>query len=189
LAWSWVQKTSMQWERVDNLFFFYVKIRQGTTYVCMLFSLHTGVGQAHVYSANGHCAAFLANIDNRRKVTVHFRGQSYLLPPWSVSILPDCKKVIFNTAQVTQLSFPVLQLLNSSWYQEEKRKRWLIYLCSSLMLLTEKHKFDLKVHQCLSDWGTFCCKLIWWTISVQWEWLFFVVKLLHITSQQRTMEL
>jgi hypothetical protein len=58
------------------------------------------VGQAHVYSANGHCAAFLANIDNRRKVTVHFRGQSYLLPPWSVSILPDCKKVIFNTAQV-----------------------------------------------------------------------------------------
>ncbi|CAK9879498.1 unnamed protein product [Sphagnum jensenii] len=55
--------------------------------------------EAHVYSANGHCAAFLANIDNRRKVTVHFRGQSYLLPPWSVSILPDCKKVIFNTAQ------------------------------------------------------------------------------------------
>jgi len=105
-----------------TFFFFYVKIKQGTTYVCILFSLHTGVGQAHVYSANGHCAAFLANIDNRRKVTVRFQGQSYLLPPWSVSILPDCKKVIFNTAQVTRLSLPVLQLLNSSWYQEGEKK-------------------------------------------------------------------
>ncbi|MCO5567146.1 hypothetical protein L7F22_020834 [Adiantum nelumboides] len=35
---------------------------------------------------------------------VTFRGLSYRLPAWSVSILPDCKKVVFNTAQVNSQS-------------------------------------------------------------------------------------
>jgi hypothetical protein len=62
-------------------------------------SLCSSVKQAHVYSGGGHCAAFLANIDTSN-VTVQFQGQSYLLPGWSVSILPDCNNVVFNTAQV-----------------------------------------------------------------------------------------
>lgn len=56
--------------------------------------------EAHEYSANGHCAAFLANIDSENSVTVQFQGESYVLPAWSVSILPDCKNVAFNTAQI-----------------------------------------------------------------------------------------
>lgn len=55
--------------------------------------------EVHVYSGGGHCAAFLANIDTS-SVTVQFQGQSYVLPGWSVSILPDCNNVVFNTAQV-----------------------------------------------------------------------------------------
>lgn len=32
---------------------------------------------------------------------VVFRNVSYFLPAWSVSILPDCKNVAFNTAKVS----------------------------------------------------------------------------------------
>ncbi|KAF5947231.1 hypothetical protein HYC85_013188 [Camellia sinensis] len=56
--------------------------------------------QAHVFSSkSGDCAAFLSNyhLDTTSRVT--FRGVHYDLPPWSISILPDCKNVVFNTAK------------------------------------------------------------------------------------------
>lgn len=57
--------------------------------------------QAHVYRDNRNkCAAFLANIDEHSSATVKFLNQAYSLPPWSVSILPDCRNVAFNTAKV-----------------------------------------------------------------------------------------
>lgn len=70
--------------------------------------------EAHVYKYSGEskvanmtvirktekCAAFLANIDSHSSATVHFNGKVFHLPPWSVSILPDCKNVVFNTAKV-----------------------------------------------------------------------------------------
>ncbi|WOH16242.1 hypothetical protein DCAR_0935792 [Daucus carota subsp. sativus] len=46
------------------------------------------------------CAAFLANIDEHKAADIEFLGQVYTLPPWSVSILPDCRHVAFNTAKV-----------------------------------------------------------------------------------------
>lgn len=49
---------------------------------------------------SGVCAAFLANIGTQSDATVTFNGKSYHLPAWSVSILPDCRNVVFNTAQV-----------------------------------------------------------------------------------------
>ncbi|KAJ9701106.1 hypothetical protein PVL29_006451 [Vitis rotundifolia] len=67
--------------------------------------------EAHVYrvkeslystqSGNGSsCSAFLANIDEHKTASVTFLGQVYKLPPWSVSILPDCRTTVFNTAKV-----------------------------------------------------------------------------------------
>ncbi|KAK9933102.1 hypothetical protein M0R45_020311 [Rubus argutus] len=71
--------------------------------------------EAHVYSTEVHtkglnftwigksqsgCSAFLANIDEHKAASVTFLGQKYSLPPWSVSILPDCRNVVFNTAKV-----------------------------------------------------------------------------------------
>ncbi|XP_038695557.1 beta-galactosidase-like isoform X2 [Tripterygium wilfordii] len=57
--------------------------------------------EAHVfwYKAGG-CCAFLANYDTQWEVNVTHQNLPYTLPRWSISILPDCKKVIFNTAQV-----------------------------------------------------------------------------------------
>ncbi|KAG5566744.1 hypothetical protein RHGRI_002326 [Rhododendron griersonianum] len=57
--------------------------------------------EASVYkTGSGLCAAFLANIDTQSDATVNFNGNSYQLPPWSVSILPDCKNVVLNTAKI-----------------------------------------------------------------------------------------
>lgn len=57
--------------------------------------------QAHVYSSEaGDCAAFLSNYDTKSSVRVMFNNMHYNLPPWSISILPDCRNVVFNTAKV-----------------------------------------------------------------------------------------
>ncbi|KVI10712.1 Galactose-binding domain-like protein, partial [Cynara cardunculus var. scolymus] len=61
--------------------------------------------QAHVFSSKtGGCAAFLANYHINSSATVVFRNNHYHLLPWSISILPDCKNVAFNTAQVGRTS-------------------------------------------------------------------------------------
>ncbi|XP_047960963.1 beta-galactosidase 13-like [Salvia hispanica] len=46
------------------------------------------------------CAAFLINNNSRVLETVKFRGDEYYLPAKSVSILPDCKTVVFNSQAV-----------------------------------------------------------------------------------------
>lgn len=59
--------------------------------------------QAHVFSnGKGSCAAFLANYDTNSAARIMFNKMHYNLPPWSISILPDCKNVVFNTAKVSQ---------------------------------------------------------------------------------------
>ncbi|KAK7349245.1 hypothetical protein VNO77_06456 [Canavalia gladiata] len=57
--------------------------------------------EAHVFkSKSGACAAFLANFNPRSYATVAFGNQHYNLPPWSISILPNCKHTVYNTARV-----------------------------------------------------------------------------------------
>ncbi|KAL8127135.1 hypothetical protein AgCh_014162 [Apium graveolens] len=72
--------------------------------------------QAHVFSGNhGHCAAFLTNIDNNAAARVKFNNMHYNLPPWSVSILPDCRNVVFNTAKVKSQTSRIQMLPTSSF--------------------------------------------------------------------------
>ncbi|KAG6388530.1 hypothetical protein SASPL_149958 [Salvia splendens] len=57
--------------------------------------------EAHVFrSKNGACAAFLANYDQHSYATVSLWNRHYNLPPWSISILPDCKNTVYNTARI-----------------------------------------------------------------------------------------
>ncbi|KAL5563083.1 hypothetical protein UlMin_032830 [Ulmus minor] len=57
--------------------------------------------QSHVFSSKeGGCAAFLSNYDTKSATRVTFNNRQYKLPAWSISILPDCKNVVFNTARV-----------------------------------------------------------------------------------------
>ncbi|GMP98707.1 hypothetical protein CsSME_00046496 [Camellia sinensis var. sinensis] len=61
--------------------------------------------EAGVYkTGSGLCAAFLANVDTQSDATVNFNGNSYNLPAWSVSILPDCKNVVLNTAKINSVA-------------------------------------------------------------------------------------
>ncbi|XVE94635.1 hypothetical protein REPUB_Repub02eG0025900 [Reevesia pubescens] len=57
--------------------------------------------QAHVFSPRqGSCAAFLSNYHMKSAARVMFNNRHYNLPPWSISVLPDCRNVAFNTAIV-----------------------------------------------------------------------------------------
>ncbi|GMI81634.1 beta-galactosidase 8 [Hibiscus trionum] len=60
--------------------------------------------EAAVYKTGSVCSAFLANVDPKSDATVKFNGNSYLLPAWSVSILPDCKNVVLNTAKINSMT-------------------------------------------------------------------------------------
>ncbi|KAK4483158.1 hypothetical protein RD792_010338 [Penstemon davidsonii] len=61
--------------------------------------------EATVYKTeSGLCAAFLANFGTQSAATVNFNGNSYQLPAWSVSILPDCKNVVLNTAKINSVA-------------------------------------------------------------------------------------
>ncbi|CAN1771307.1 Beta-galactosidase 14 [Linum perenne] len=46
------------------------------------------------------CAAFLTNNHTRLGHTANFKGKNYYLPPRSISILPDCKTLVLNTATI-----------------------------------------------------------------------------------------
>ncbi|KAI3442466.1 Beta-galactosidase [Psidium guajava] len=46
------------------------------------------------------CAAFLTNNDTKSAHVTEFRGESYYLPSRSISILPDCKTVVYNTQTI-----------------------------------------------------------------------------------------
>ncbi|KAK0576168.1 hypothetical protein LWI29_013142 [Acer saccharum] len=56
--------------------------------------------QVHVFSSKGSCAAFIANYNSKSAAKVTYNGRHYNLPPWSISILPDCKNEVYNTAKV-----------------------------------------------------------------------------------------
>lgn len=83
---------------------------------------------------SGVCAAFLANMDDKDDKIVQFRNVSYNLPAWSVSILPDCKNVVFNTAKVGSQTFTVemvpekLQLSALSPNKNLKALNWGVFV-------------------------------------------------------------
>ncbi|KAI3747727.1 hypothetical protein L6452_10338 [Arctium lappa] len=58
--------------------------------------------QAHIFYSisTGRCAAFLSNYDTNNAARVLFNRMHHNLPPWSISILPDCRRVVFNTAKI-----------------------------------------------------------------------------------------
>lgn len=65
---------------------------------------------------NKVCVAFLTNTNAKADGTVKFRGVDYLLPRHSISILPDCKTVVYNTQKVsiyTLLSNVLLDLVQT----------------------------------------------------------------------------
>ncbi|CAK7352640.1 unnamed protein product [Dovyalis caffra] len=80
--------------------------------------------EAHVFRSKSVCAAFLSNYDTKYSVKVTFGNGEYDLPPWSVSILPDCKTEVYNTARLGAQSsqmkmIPMGGLFSWQSYKEE----------------------------------------------------------------------
>ncbi|EHA8587341.1 beta-galactosidase 3 [Cocos nucifera] len=91
--------------------------------------------EANVYSdPSGGCVAFIANIDEENDRLINFQNRSYNVPAWSVSILPDCKNVAFNTAKVRSQTSIVdmvpenLQALMISPKKGSEDRRWNIFM-------------------------------------------------------------
>ncbi|KAI3718837.1 hypothetical protein L6452_19722 [Arctium lappa] len=123
-----------KWGHLQDL---HMAIKQCEEYLVNADATHQSLGvylEADVYyRTSDDCAAFLANYGSRLDANVTFNGRSYFLPAWSVSILPDCKNVVFNTAKVVtqksvgdatfapSASVSELSLSTSpwSWYMEK----------------------------------------------------------------------
>ncbi|CAL5095085.1 unnamed protein product [Urochloa decumbens] len=56
--------------------------------------------EAHILETESQCVAFLVNFDQHQTSEVVFRNISLQLAPKSISILSDCKRVVFETAKV-----------------------------------------------------------------------------------------
>ncbi|KAI3790070.1 hypothetical protein L2E82_02883 [Cichorium intybus] len=57
--------------------------------------------EIHVFQPkSGDCAAFLSNYDPQFSAKMTFGNTQYNLPPWSVSILHECRNEVFNSAKV-----------------------------------------------------------------------------------------
>ncbi|EYU45189.1 hypothetical protein MIMGU_mgv1a003101mg [Erythranthe guttata] len=81
--------------------------------------------EVHVFqSKSGACAAFLSNFDTTYSTKLTFRNMQYDLPPWSISILPDCKTAVYNTATINSKGseakmVPISSGLNWESYNEQ----------------------------------------------------------------------
>jgi len=84
------------------------------------------IEQAHVFkSKSGACAAFLANYNPSSYAKVSYGNNHYNLPPWSISILPDCKNTVYNTARVrTTFSFIFCFYPLKGFMFEDQEKRY-----------------------------------------------------------------
>ncbi|KAK4796638.1 hypothetical protein SAY86_028964 [Trapa natans] len=72
--------------------------------------------QAHVFApSKGVCSAFLANYNIKSAARVIFNKMHYNLPPWSISILPDCRNEVFNTAKVGVQTLQMKMLPTNTW--------------------------------------------------------------------------
>lgn len=59
--------------------------------------------QATIFNDSGALGCFLTNKNDTLDATISFQGNSYFVPAWSVSVLPDCKTEVFNTAKVLSI--------------------------------------------------------------------------------------
>ncbi|KAF8054086.1 hypothetical protein N665_1351s0002 [Sinapis alba] len=56
---------------------------------------------ATIYKTEEGSSCFFGNGNETSDATISFQGKSYVVPAWSVSILPDCKNEAYNSAKIT----------------------------------------------------------------------------------------
>ncbi|XP_074312942.1 beta-galactosidase 13-like [Silene latifolia] len=91
--------------------------------------------EARFYEKDNLCAAFIWN--NRSHVTLkaNFKGKEHAIPPKSISILPDCKTVVYNT------NYMLSQHNAREFVRSEKANKGLNWVKTSESLPTKGHVF------------------------------------------------
>ncbi|GAA0140504.1 galactosidase [Lithospermum erythrorhizon] len=109
------------------------------------------------------CAAFLTNNHSKEDFTINFRGNSYFMQQKSVSILPDCKTVVYNTqyivAQHNARTFTqTLKARNFKWdvYQEK---------VPTIAKLKLKSKSPLELYSLTRDTSDYA----WYSTSIEFD--------------------
>ncbi|RZB91759.1 beta-galactosidase 15-like [Glycine soja] len=90
-------------------------LTQGTTN-------HTDYGNlltATVYNYSGKSACFLGNANSSNDATIMFQSTQYIVPAWSVSILPNCVNEVYNTAKINAQTSIMVMKDNKSDNEEE----------------------------------------------------------------------
>ncbi|OVA11463.1 D-galactoside/L-rhamnose binding SUEL lectin domain [Macleaya cordata] len=78
---------------------------------------------ATMYSFNGSSSCFFGNSNTTSDATITFQGSTYVVPAWSVSILPDCKNEAYNTAKVNAQTSVMVTAANKA-EEEPSELKW-----------------------------------------------------------------
>ncbi|KAL0410015.1 UNVERIFIED_CONTAM: Beta-galactosidase 15 [Sesamum latifolium] len=90
-----------KWGHLKKLHSLIMSMEKILTYGKATSKDYGGMMSSTVFEYNGTRVCFLGNANNRDAKTIDFEGKSYTTPAWSVSILPDCVNVVYNTAEST----------------------------------------------------------------------------------------
>ncbi|KAK2435141.1 beta-galactosidase [Trifolium repens] len=107
------------------------------------------------------CAAFITNNHTKTPKTIQFKGSNYYLPPRSISILPDCKTVVFNTQNIASQH-------NSRNFEKSKNAnnfKWEVFTepIPTAKELPPKQKMPAELYSLLKDTTDYG----WYTTSVE----------------------
>ncbi|KAK4377366.1 hypothetical protein RND71_003662 [Anisodus tanguticus] len=114
-----------------------------------------------IYEKSGSdCAAFLTNNHTTNPATIKFRGKEYYLPEKSISILPDCKTVVYNTRTIVSLH----NSRNFIASEKAKNLKWEMYQekVPTINDLSLKNKVPLELYSLTKDTSDYA----WYSTSL-----------------------
>ncbi|KAK3213352.1 hypothetical protein Dsin_018058 [Dipteronia sinensis] len=78
---------------------------------------------ATIYATEEGSGCFFGNANTTTDATITFQGSEYVVPAWSVSILPDCKSEEYNTAKVNAQTSLMVKKCNEA-EEEPASLKW-----------------------------------------------------------------
>ncbi|KAK4430888.1 Beta-galactosidase 15 [Sesamum alatum] len=111
-----------------------------------------------IYSTNDQQTCFFSNANTTTDATVTYQGVKYNVPAWSVSILPDCKSEVFNTAKVNTQTSKMVKVSNTAENEPIALKwTWMPETLHETLVLgkgekSASHLLDQKVANDVSDY-------------------------------------
>ncbi|KAL9272366.1 Beta-galactosidase 7-like protein, partial [Drosera capensis] len=89
-----------KWGHLKSLHDVLHKLEKALTYGDVQNIDYTDLQQVTIFTHNNKSSCFIGNANESEDFTVTVLGNNFTVPAWSVSILPDCKTEVYNTAKV-----------------------------------------------------------------------------------------